>query len=90
MGLFDNLRARPRRFPRNLPRRTQLWRRQGLSPIGIVFEPLKGVFHGGSVAGHVEACLTHEVDVVRVPVESPGEFFDGEHLGVVVFEHDQV
>ena len=56
-----------------------------LPPVGILLQPLQGGFEGGAVAGHLEAGLLHEVNVVRMAIEPPGEFFDGEHLGVVVF-----
>jgi len=46
---------------------------------------LEGLLEGGSIAGHGEAGFSHEVDVVGMTVEAPGELLDGEELGVVVF-----
>ena len=47
------------------------------APVGVLFEPLDGLFERGAIAWHAEASLAHEVNVVRVAAESPGEFFDG-------------
>ena len=47
------------------------------APVGVLFEPLDGLFERGAIAWHAEAGLAHQVDVVRVAAESPGEFFNG-------------
>lgn len=54
------------------------------APVRVLFEPFDGGFEGGSIARHAEASLAHEIDVVRVATEAPGEFFYGEELGVVI------
>ena len=55
------------------------------TPAWVRFEPFEGGLYCRSVAWHGEACLLHAVDVIGVAVEAPGEFFDREELGVVVF-----
>ena len=58
-----------------------------LPPPWVLLQPLQGLLKGRPIPGHLEPRLAHEVDVVRVAVEAPGEFLDGEELGVVVLEH---